>query len=211
LTRPSDSALLWGWVAARSVARGLPPPVPAHGGMRVDTGLPDEASRHVFAGPDPRIAALAASIRAPRHFIKMCGPGEQLLSLAPTGWELQPRAWFMTQEVARDVPAPLDPAYRLVVARDGAAITVLIHAHDGEIAASGHATEHAGVFVFDRIATHQAHRRKGLGRTLMAALGAEQRCAGARRVLVASADGRALYATLGWTDLSDYSTIVIPG
>jgi hypothetical protein len=28
---------------------------------------------------------------------------------------------------------------------------------------------------------------------------------------VATEEGRALYSTLGWTLLSDYSTIVIPG
>lgn len=204
-------ALLWGWVAARSVARGLPLPVPAHGGMRVDTGMPDETSRHVFAGPDPRIARLAAAIRTPRHFIKMCGPGEQLLSLAPAGWALQPRAYLMTQDVFRQPALELDPAYRLALTRRGGAIGVSIHAGDGRIAASGYAAEHEGSFVFDRIAVDPGHRRRGLGRALMAALGAEQRCRRATRVLVASDDGRALYGTLGWTVRCAYSTIVIPG
>ena len=203
--------LLWGWLAARSVARGLPLPVPAHGGMRVDTARPDEASRHVFAGPDPRIAEVAASIRAPRHVIKMCGPGERLLSLAPAGWQLQPRAYLMTQDVLQQPALVLDPAYRLVRARESGAIAVTIHADDGEIAASGHAAEHGGAFVFDRIAVDPAHRRRGLGRALMAALGAEQRSPQATRVLVASDDGRALYGTLGWTVRCAYSTIVIPG
>ncbi|MDN4038409.1 GNAT family N-acetyltransferase [Massilia sp. YIM B02443] len=203
--------LLWGWLAARSVARGLPLPVPAHGGMRVDTGRPDEASRHVFAGPDPRIGELAAAIRTPRHFIKMCGPGERLLSLAPAGWELQPRAYLMTQDVFRQPPLALDPAYRLALARQGGAIAVSIHADDGRIAASGYAAEHGGAFVFDRIAVDPGHRRRGLGRALMAALGAEQRSPQATRVLVASDDGRALYSTLGWSVRCAYSTIVIPG
>jgi hypothetical protein len=43
----------------------------------------------------------------------------------------------------------------------------------------------------------------------MSALGATQQSPTARRVLVATEDGRALYSTLGWTVLSPYSTVVI--
>ena len=56
-----DAALLWDWLAGRSLARGLPMPVPDHGGMRVDTAAPDEVCRYVFAGPAPAIRTLAAS------------------------------------------------------------------------------------------------------------------------------------------------------
>jgi GNAT superfamily N-acetyltransferase len=93
----------------------------------------------------------------------------------------------------------------------GSAIKAAIISKDGSLAASGYAAEHGQAFVFDRINTHPAHRRRGLGRALMAALGEMQQSAGTTRVLVATEEGRALYSTLGWTLLSDYSTIVIPG
>jgi GNAT superfamily N-acetyltransferase len=205
-----DPDLLWRWLAARSIAHGLPLPVPDHGGMRVDTMLAHETRRHVFAGPCDGLRALAASVRAPRVFLKMCGTGEALLALAPPGWALQPPAYLMIQADAGDTPHAPGAGYRIEAMRQGLVTSVRIRAPDGTVAASGHAAEYRGVFVFDRIATHAAHRRRGLGRALMAALGARQQSA-ARRVLVATAEGRALYETLGWRVVSPYATIVIPG
>lgn len=208
---PVAPALLWDWLAGRSLARGLPPPVPDHGGMRVDTAAPDEVRRYVFAAPAPAIRALAASIRHPRIFIKLCAPGEALLALAPPGWRLQPGAWFMTQGGATQDAAPLPPGYRIDVSRDGPAFVASILSEDGTLAAGGHAARHGGAFVFDRIETHPAHRRRGLGTALMAALGALQATPGTTRVLVATEEGRALYEALGWTVASAYSTICLPG
>jgi GNAT superfamily N-acetyltransferase len=89
----------------------------------------------------------------------------------------------------------------------GAATCARILFEDGAVAASGYAIEHGGVFIFDTIVTAAPHRRKGLGKALMAALGATQQSATARRVLVATEDGRALYLALGWTVLSPYATV----
>ncbi|MCB5911191.1 GNAT family N-acetyltransferase [Streptomyces pinistramenti] len=53
--------------------------------------------------------------------------------------------------------------------------------------------------VFDMIGTAAGHRRRGLGRLVMAALAARAAAAGATQgVLVASPEGRALYEALGW-------------
>ncbi|MCC7700839.1 GNAT family N-acetyltransferase [Janthinobacterium sp. GW460P] len=204
----ADPGLLAAWLAARSIARGLPPPVPDHGGWRVDTGLPGEIRRHVFAGPVPGISALAASIHGPHIFIKMCGAGQQLLGLLPPRWQLCPGGYFMRH--AGSLRAPDLPAgYRLEVTTSQAITTVRILSGDGGIAASGHAVEYAGVFVFDRIVTEAPHRRRGLGRVLIAALAARQRSGSARRVLVATEDGAKLYASLGWQIESPYSTATI--
>jgi GNAT superfamily N-acetyltransferase len=160
--------------------------------------------------PAPAIGDLARAITEPHVVIKLCGAGRQLLDLVPPGWTLQPPAYLMIQRERRD-PEPAVPAgYRIDLVTDGAASSVQIVAADGTVAASGHAAEYAGVFIVDRIATDAAHRRRGLGTALMAALGATQGTQGARRVLVATEEGRALYATLGWTVLSPYSTVVSP-
>ena len=200
-----EPGLLAAWLAARSIARGLALPVPDHGGWRVDTGSPQEIRRYVFAGPVPAISALAAAIDRPHILIKMCGTGEQLLRLLPPRWQLLPGGYFMTH--AGQLPAPALPAgYRLDVATSPAMTTARILTGDGAVAASGHAVEYAGVFIFDRIVTEAAHRRRGLGRVLVAALAARQRSDSARRVLVATEDGLKLYASLGWQTLSAYST-----
>ena len=94
--------------------------------------------------------------------------------------------------------------------QDGALIAARIFANDGAIAASGHAVEHDGVFILDRILTDPAHRRRGLGRALVTALLSMQRSSSVRRVLVATDAGCALYATLGWRVLAPCSTLVIP-
>jgi GNAT superfamily N-acetyltransferase len=204
-----EPELLAGWLGARSIARGLPQPVPDHGGMRVDTGLPSEKRRYVFAGPVPRIRELALSITAPCTFIKMCGPCEQLLALVPPRWQLQPGAYLMTHSGARDAIPTLPAGYRLEVLIKYPTTAARIFAEDGCLAASGYAVEYGGVFILDRIVTETAHRRRGLGRALMAALGSTQQSSAARRVLVATDDGRALYSSLGWVVHSPYSTIAI--
>jgi GNAT superfamily N-acetyltransferase len=205
-----EPELLWGWLAARSIARGLPLPVPEHGGMRVDTGMPNELRRYVFAGPGPGLQELASLTHPPRTFIKMCGASDQLLRLIPAKWQLQPSGYLMTHAGARDALQAPAPGYQIEVEQQGLVISARGYAQDGSIAASGYAAEHGGIFVFDRIATHAAHRRRGLGRAIMSALGSMQRANTAQRVLVATEEGRALYSTLGWKVRSAYSTIAIP-
>lgn len=206
-----DFDLLWGWSGARSISRGLPMPVRDRGGMRVDTDSPEERRRFLFTSPSPLIRALAHETDEPHVAIKLCGPAHQLLELVPPGWTLQPQAYLMIQSERAD-PLPVVPAgYRIDVVDHGAASSVQIVAEDGSLAASGHAAEYGGVFIVDRIATAAAHRRRGLGTALMAALGATQRSQTARRVLTATEDGRALYTTLGWTVLSPYATVISQG
>lgn len=200
-----DTELLGAWLSARSIARGLPLPVLDHGGWRVDTCLPDELRRHVFARPDQAISTLASTISSPHILIKLCGTGEQLLQLLPPRWQLLQNRFFMTHEGALAVPG-LPAGYRLDVVTADAITEAHIRAEDGSIAASGHAVEVGGVFVFDRIATAPAHQRRGLGRAIMAALAARQASGSARRVLVATEDGLELYKSLDWCVLSPYST-----
>lgn len=66
--------------------------------------------------------------------------------------------------------------------------------------------------IYDRIVTEPAHQRRGLGRAVMHALQAIARAHGRHaNVLVASAQGRALYETLGWRLHAPWATAVIPG
>ena len=201
--------LIEGWVRARSVVRGLPLPTPEYGGLRVDTGLPNEHRRYVFAGPVQGIRELAQSIYEPHIFIKMCGPEEQLLALVPHRWQLLPAAYLMTIDGWRSPVPSLSPGYRLQVSTEFPVTTARIFTEDDVLVASGHAVEYGGVFVFDRIATEPAHQHQGLGAAVMAALGGAQQSKAAQRVLVATEAGRALYTTLGWKVRSPYSTVTI--
>jgi len=205
-----DPDLLWRWVAARSIARGLPLPAPDRGGMRVDTGLPTEMRRYVFASPGPGLRELAETIDTPLVYLKVCAAAGELRDLLPPRWQLQPAGYLMAHDGQPTAPIPPAAGYRIELLRDGPVSAARILADDGTLAASGYAAEHDGVFILDRILTDPAHRRGGLGQALVTALGSMQRDGTARRVLVATEDGCALYSTLGWRILSPYSTIVIP-
>jgi len=82
---------------------------------------------------------------------------------------------------------------------------------DGEVAATGRIAFPGELAVYDRIRTHDDHRRKGLARSIMKRLESISHARGIRRAaLVATPDGRALYEPLGWQLHSLYTTAVIP-
>ena len=78
----------------------------------------------------------------------------------------------------------------------------LVHhrVEDGErVVAEGAMGLHDGWATFDSVETAPSHQRRGLGRHVMTALVDHAHEEGAQRaVLAASADGRALYESLGW-------------
>ncbi|QNA85988.1 GNAT family N-acetyltransferase [Sphingomonas sp. So64.6b] len=192
-----DPALIEPWLRARSVARGLPQPVRDRGGLRLDTNLPVELRRYVFARPGPGLIELGRSITAPLVFLKLCGPPEQLAALLPAHWRLSPVGYVMT---CGTPPATvgLSPGYRMEIHANGPVTEVCILDDRDALAASGFAAEWDGLFIYDRIVTDAGHRRKGLGRAVMAALGAARRSPQSRQLLVATEEGRALYAMMGW-------------
>ncbi|MFZ6721619.1 GNAT family N-acetyltransferase [Undibacterium sp. Ji49W] len=216
MTKPNISnnvepELITGWLRTRSVARGLPAPVPDHGGWRVDTAQETEHCRYVFAGPVDGIRELALSIATPFTFIKMCGTAGQLLALVLPHWQLQRVGYLMTHAARSDMMPVLPAGYRLEIAIDHPfpATVARIFSDDGALAASGYAMEDGGFFIYDRIAVEAAHQRRGLGRAIMAALGTTQQSNATQRVLVATEAGCALYATLGWIVRSPYSTVEV--
>jgi len=193
------------------VARGLPQPVPDHGGLRVDTGSATERCRYVFSRAIEGLSELAHAITSPHVFLKLCDTEAEMLARVPARWRLQPASVMMICEARPDGNLPLPEGYRLELSTTGPVTAARILTQSGDIAASGYAAEFAGVFTYDRIVTDTAHRRRGLGRGLMAALGAARRSHAATEVLVATIDGQALYSTLGWMLYSPYTTAVIPG
>ncbi|MBR0552379.1 GNAT family N-acetyltransferase [Stakelama marina] len=205
-----ERELFHAWIAARSLARKVPAPVADHGGWRVDTASDAEICRYLFAAPEPGLEALGTMIDRPRIFLKLCAGRDTLAALLPDRWDVTATGFFMTGAGAGVGAASLRAGYSAGLSSDGPVSHVRILAADGSLAASGYAAEAAGVFAYDRIVTDAAHRRRGLGRAVMAMLGAERRSADALPVLVASPDGHALYTALGWETVSSYSTAALP-
>ena len=204
-----DPALIAGWVAARSCARGVAAPIGDHGGWRVDTRSDLEWCRYIFARADREISTLARTIERPQVFIKVCATDADMLALLPNGWVLQARCWVMTATVD-PIRRQLAAGYRLRVDETDGVIAATILAPDGTFAASGYAAETAGVFAYDRIVTSPDHQRRGLGHAVMGALHGQRRDAASREILVATDQGRALYTSLGWTVQSAYASALSP-
>jgi GNAT superfamily N-acetyltransferase len=131
--------------------------------------------------------------------------------LVPARWQIQSASYMMTCEGKISDHIQLPAAYRIEISQSGPVTAARILAAGGDIAASGFAAEADGAFIYDRIVTDAAHRRRGLGTAIMAALGSARQSSAAKPVLVATEDGRGLYARLGWTIHSPYTTAVIPG
>jgi len=205
-----DPKLIFAWQAAHSVARASPSPVHDRGGFRVDTHSEKEAKRWVFPQLCDGLRAIAHDITAPRHYLKLCGTDEELRSAVPARWELQPMNYFMLSAATTAGAKSLPDGYRMEFHQAGPVTRACIIAPDGELAASGCAAETSDVFIYDRIETAQDHRRKGLGAAVMTALGAARKYAAGSQLLVATEDGRHLYANLGWTVLAPFSAAMIP-
>lgn len=202
--------LIAAWLGARSIGRGLPLPVSDHGGLRVDTGTPAENRRYVFADPLEGLRELAHSIEAPRVALKLAGAREEMIPLLTARWRISEPNFMMIRERLPDPDAVHPNGYRLELSTSQATTTARFLTAGGDLAASGHAIEFDGVFAYDRIVTEPAHQRRGLGRAVMATLSRARRSAASMPILVATAEGRALYLALGWTPYSPWTTALIP-
>ncbi|MFD2780066.1 GNAT family N-acetyltransferase [Novosphingobium pokkalii] len=207
-TEGLDPHLLHAWLAARSLARGLPMPVPEHGGFRVDTGSEMETVRWVFPRMGDGLKELARTIHQPRQFLKVCETSEALCPALPAHWTIPASSHVMRA----NGPMPrrqLADGYSIAVEQSGPVTSVRIVTDTGILAASGYGAETDGVFVYDRIVTEPEHRRKGLGHVLMQTLHEARRDPHSFELLVATDDGRALYETLGWEKIASYASASI--
>jgi GNAT superfamily N-acetyltransferase len=205
----ADPDLIAAWLSARSISRGLPQPVADAGGLRVDTGLPQETRRYVFARAAPGLRRLAETITEPRTFLKLCGSEDDLRAHLTPSWQVERSTYMMTCDRVA-APRPLAAGYAVELETTGPVTFVRIVSDAGSIAATGYAAEYAGVFAYDRIATRVEHQRKGLGAVVMTTLAQARRLPTATHVLGATEAGRALYEHLGWKVHSLYTTAVLP-
>jgi GNAT superfamily N-acetyltransferase len=198
-----------GWLAARSVSRGLPAPVADSGGWRVDTGSAEERRRYVFATAGPGISALAEGIAETEVPIKLCAPAIVLKALLPPDWVILSEHCMMVAGPVAPAAPTLPHGYSLGRQANGPVTHATVTAPDGTLAASGYAAEVDGIFVYDRIAVSEVHRRRGLGRALMAALAEARADPSSREVLVATNAGASLYASIGWQVYAPYTTAAL--
>ena len=203
-----DAKVVEHWVCARCLAKGLPQPVADRGGWRVDTNTEEERRRFVFAHPGPGIAELASELVETRVFLKLARANQALMALLPERWKLQEARTMMIR--LRDDPLPpgLPAPFAATVSRQNGANHVEIRTADGELAARGSSAVFQNVYTYDSIETRPQFRRRGLGISVMRILG-DLKPKDSMEVLVATEEGRHLYARLGWSIYSPYATAAI--
>lgn len=205
----ADPAIVAAWVAGWALSRGLPPPVAVAGGWRVDVHRAEQRVRFVLPRLDQAfIRHLTATENIPGTFIKVCAAAHDVAPLLRDGWSLQDPRHMMTVALKRDEVPSLARGYAAELRRDGAVVIAMVRDEAGAIAASGQVALCPHYATVDQVGTDSSHRRKGLGKVVMASLEQEAYAAGSRTgLLVATPDGLALYRTLGWAVHSPYSSV----
>jgi GNAT superfamily N-acetyltransferase len=209
----ADPTVVQAWVKGWSLARETPPPVAEADGWRVDVGWPQQRVRYVFSRYSKRLQGLADTIVEPWIFLKVCAAPEVVQMLLPPRWIVQPLGFMMVYTARdREQDVSLLNVYTLDLTEAPTVTVARVRTADGEIASIGRVVFVDDFAIYDRIETHEDHRRRGLASALMNRLQSVALARAKRRgVLVATADGRVLYETLGWHLHSPYTTAVIPG
>ena len=190
-------AWMTGWAHSRGTA--LPQARPY--GFELQVGLPGHWIRHGLPHLDAeQVLALARRIGERGVLLKICAPAQAVAAALPADWAVTITNTLMSATLA-DVaePAALAEGFAATaVSRAGQVLSVEIQ-YAGARAAGGRVGLHGDVAVFDQIETDAGFQRRGLGRRVMRLLSDAARASGATRgLLVATDEGQALYATLGW-------------
>jgi GNAT superfamily N-acetyltransferase len=191
------------------------PPTVLPEGYYVHVGLPRQQARYVLPRFEPQsLLALAEVIDTPWTFIKVCADPRAVAEALPKPWTVQDARLMMTAALAHTADLPdagavsRDYSSHLSVEVD--VIGAEWRDRAGTVVASGRAAMVESSCIFDQIAVHEDHRRRGLGRALVGLLRQEAiKRRKKRGILVATSDGMALYSTLGWDAHSPYASAVI--
>ena len=208
---PDTADLLKIWIRGWAASRGCTPPTADGEGWRVEVNAPDQLRRHVFAGDCATLRERADEVVEPAVWLKACMATEALRARVPPRWTVRAEpSYFMRFEGTPPRAVELHGGYVASIEESGGLVRVRIHAADGTPAADGRIALVGDSAIFDRIATDEGHRRRGLGAAVMGALHAVARERGATRGLLAATEaGHALYLGLGWTVQSPYASAVI--
>ncbi|NUO99261.1 MAG: GNAT family N-acetyltransferase [Nonomuraea sp.] len=167
----------------------------------MDVGLPGHVARHIVAAPTPELLArLTTTLTTPGTWLKLCAPADAVAHSLPPRWSVQEQEFMMTTTgLPRALPqAP--PGYTLAITTRAGVTAARLLTAAGEVAARGQFALAGAAAVVDQVETAADHRRRGLGTIVMRALAAAATSRGAQTgILVATAEGQALYETLGWT------------
>jgi GNAT superfamily N-acetyltransferase len=190
------------WVRGWALSRGAAEPDPSPWGFTVRLGQAGHPMSHVLPTADEAtVRELTRSTTGPGVRLKAFVPAQSLASWISPGWSLpgEPGSLMSTSLRAVRTPAPLPGGYRLRTWTHDDVTHARLIAADGTPAARGQTAVTGTVAVVDKVETHPAHRRRGLGRLVMNTLtGAAAEQGATSGLLASTAEGRALYESTGW-------------
>lgn len=201
------------WAFGYCAARGYAPPVAAKmsPALWFDAGKPDQAGRFILGDTSGEaVAAAFAAVDAPYIYVDIAAPRDAILPHVPPRWQPRDPMWLMA--AGTDMPAARPtPDFIIEVDERPCRFEAVARHSDGSLAARGVLGIHGTVAVYDQIVTEAEFGRRGLGSAIMAELGRHAARRGVTtRLLVATADGKALYERLGWTLRSDIVSVISP-
>jgi GNAT superfamily N-acetyltransferase len=202
----ADRQLLQTWITGWSACRGTT--------SVLLTDQQNQTEHFLFEPTDELLLDVASELRQdPLRVLTVVTNRMQALidAAAPLGMRVTDRqqSLMRVDMDGQDVEDPRPPGdgFALERTREGACRSVTVHA-DGILAARGSVSVVDEYAVYDRIVTEEHFRRRGLAsyvmRDLTAAVLEDDVTSG---LLMASADGRALYEFLGWQHLADVFVI----
>lgn len=194
-----DRELGAAWVGGWTVSRGTSAPRRTPWGLRVEVGTPHQYARYVMLeSREPIVRDLVSRVRTPAMWIKVFEEPELVEPWLGPDWTRDDPGWLMAVDLVAGRVAPAE-GYRVGLDHADGVIRVLVRAADGSVAARGQAGVDGATAVVDQVSTEAPHQRRGLGTVVLRTLANEALEAGAERgILGATAEGRALYETLGW-------------
>jgi GNAT superfamily N-acetyltransferase len=207
VTELRDLVIRWqrGW----GVARGVPAADDVGGGLRVRCEQPGRDIEYVaFDTDETSVRRLAQQVSQEDAVTWLSVPTTDPLRAAAVleaaGLVLLRRSEMMMTTDLHEHPRKTPAApYRLDTHVEagprGAVVVATVRHGSSEVGARGTMGLAAADAVADRIETMPGHRRRGLASAIMSALAGSAIVEGAERgILVASEEGRRLYAVLGW-------------
>ena len=201
------------WAFGYCAARGYGQPVAATNppALWFDAGKPDQAGRFILGSASGEAAAAAfAAVDAPHIYVDIAGPRDAIRPHIPPHWQPRDPMWLMA--AGPDMPAVrATPDFTIEVDESADRFEAIARDDNGSLAARGVLGIHGTTAVYDQIVTEAQFGRRGLGSAIMAELARRALRRGATEyLLVATADGKALYERLGWTLRSDIVSVISP-
>ncbi|WP_298323002.1 GNAT family N-acetyltransferase [Haloactinopolyspora sp.] len=203
------AALMTRWHAGWTTSRGYRMLGADADSITVHVAYPGREVEHVALADAPGVhAALLDRLTGhPDHWVTLPTSDRQATErlVREAGYVHREPEWLMTRPLAGHPPATSPPdGLELVHSFRAGVHVVEVVTTDGSLAAKGQLAVVGRDAVADRIFTMPSYRRRGLGRLVMGALASAAVSQGAAHgVLIASVDGRALYAALGWQVVAD--------